>query len=201
MSKTYLALALTLTCVAVLFRDVLEQRMLLHMLIHIPLLVGAGVLFAHVRPRPISRVSGFSSWNNQGVAGWILVTGIITAWMIPRALDSAVESPSIDALKVCLLLFAGVIGTSSWRAASNAVARVFFAGNTLWMTATLGMLLRDAPTRLCTSYGARDQQETGVALIAFSAALGAAAVLYGLLYSAETLDACESEPSPPPHSH
>ena len=34
-----------------------------------------------------------------------------------------------------------------------------------WMTATIGLLLLDAPTRLCVNYGASDQRVAGYGLL------------------------------------
>lgn len=49
-----------------------------------------------------------------------------------------------------------------------------------WMMATIGMLLLDAPVRLCTSYGSSDQRETGIAMIALTVAGVAGAAVYAL---------------------
>ena len=98
---------------------------------------------------------------------------------VPRALDAAVEHLAIDALKLLSLVAAGAIARYSWRVAS-AIVRTFVIGHMAWMTATIGMLLLDAPVRLCTSYGSSDQRETGIAMIALTVAGVAGAAVYAL---------------------
>lgn len=140
----------------------LESRMMLHMFVQLPLLLASGVLFAigsissntaHV-PWPLARVG----------CTIVFVTGVITTWMIPRALDAAVEHWMIDVLKGGTMLLAGAFGYSAWQQAST-VVRTFVFGNAAWMTAVAGMLFLDARERLCTTYGAGEQKQAGVALI------------------------------------
>jgi len=172
-----LSVALGVVILAVVARGPLEQTMQRHMLVQLPMLVAAGVLLAQAftrrqRPAPTS-----TAWNVHGIAGLLLASGVVMTWMIPRALDAAVEHIIIDAAKFASLLAAGAIGATSWRAATTLV-RTFVVGNTAWMMATVGMLLLDAPVRLCTSYGASDQRVTGIALVALTiAAIAGALVL------------------------
>ena len=82
-------------------------------------------------------------WNVQGVAGLLIVSGVLMTWMVPRALDAAVEHLAIDVLKLLSLVAAGAIALYSWRVAS-AIVRTFVIGNMAWRTATIWMLLLDA---------------------------------------------------------
>ena len=55
---------------------------------------------------------------------------------------------------------------------------VFFAGNLIWMLATVGLLFHDTPTRLCASYLMDDQRLTGIGLVAYAIAVAIGIVLH-----------------------
>lgn len=146
--------------VAILAHTPLEARMVTHMLVQIPMLLLAGALFT------LPRTPREHHWSPGLVAGaFVFVTGVVTTWMIPRALDAAVEQWVVNAIKACTLVAAGALTVPAWRAASP-LARTFVVGNSAWMTATFGLLYLDAPARLCTSYGRGEQQQVGIALVA-----------------------------------
>ncbi|QJR36749.1 hypothetical protein [Gemmatimonas groenlandica] len=147
-------------------RDALERTMWLHMLVQIPLLIAAGVIASGViASRTTSPESGWlSRWNRQGMSGLVLAAGGVAFWMIPRWLDAAVGHVGVDVAKALSLWAVGVVGARSWRAA-GAIVQLFVLGNTAWMTATVGMLLLDAPTRVCVNYGASDQRLAGYGLL------------------------------------
>ena len=172
-------LAVSAVGVAVIARSPLEQTMQRHMLMQLPMLFGAGMLLGHVVPWRGDVRAPWRGWNAQGGAGLLFASGVLATWMVPRALDAAVEHAAIDALKVLSLVAAGAIALSSWRVAS-AIVRTFVIGNMAWMTATIGMLLLDAPVRLCASYGSSDQRETGIAMIALTMAGVAGAAVHAL---------------------
>ena len=177
MSTGRVVVALSAVGVAIIARSPLEQTMQRHMLMQLPMLFGAGMLMGHTVPlRGDVRVM-WRRWNVQGVAGLLVVSGVLMTWMVPRALDAAVEHLAIDALKLLSLVAAGAIALYSWRVAS-AIVRTFVIGNMAWMTATIGMLLLEAPVRLCTSYGSSDQRETGIAMITLTVAGAAVYALH-----------------------
>ena len=60
----------------------------------------------------------------------------------------------------------------SWRPA-GAVVQAFFVGNTVWMTVTVGLLVAQAPTRLCNAYLEGDQRQAGYGLFLLGIAGGA----------------------------
>lgn len=159
------AAALLALAVALSGAPWLESRMMLHMFVQLPLLMCSGVLFAvgsadanGNHPRwPLARIGGT----------FVFASGVVTTWMVPRALDAAVEHLAVDALKGVTLVLAGFLGFQAWQRATT-VVRTFVFGNTIWMTAVAGMLFLDADARLCTSYGAREQKQAGIALIAFT---------------------------------
>ncbi len=159
----------------VAFRMGLEQSMWLHMLVQMPLLVLAGIWLASPRPpspEPLSRqpdrktpvLAMLLPYNVAGVPGLLLASAAIAVWMIPRPLDAATESWMVDALKFALLVVSGAIGAASWRQAGT-VVRLFVLGNAVWMAATVGVLLLDAPNRVCVRYGANDQTVAGYGLV------------------------------------
>ncbi len=179
MSTVRVVLALSAVGVAVIARGALEQTMLRHMLMQMPMLFVAGLLLGDGVSWRGNVPAMWRGWNAQGVAGLLVVSGVLASWMVPRALDAAVQQVALDALKVLSLVLAGVIALHSWRVAS-AIVRTFVIGNMAWMAATIGMLLLDAPVRLCTSYGSSDQRETGIAMIALTIAGAAGAAVYAL---------------------
>ncbi len=154
----------------------LESRMSLHMLVQIPLLVVAGAMLCAPRRSATGQVS--RPWAHlvrgvdpNGVAGLLLSASIVTTWMVPRALDLAATQRIADVFKVMSLLLAGALLRYAWRAAS-AVTHAFVLGNMTWMAAVTGLLLRDAPARLCTSYLESDQVHAGTGLLLLGTAIG-----------------------------
>ena len=167
-----LALVLLLPPVA----SVLESRMALHMLVQIPALAVAGALLAgRGKTRDPAGGSGaqrLRAFDPGGVPGLLLAAGILTTWMIPRALDLAATQRGTDALKAATLLLAGALIRRSW-ARAGAITQAFVLGNMTWMAAVAGLLLRDAPVRLCTTYLEADQVHAGTGLLLLATAVGA----------------------------
>ena len=143
MSTGRVVVALSAVGVAIIARSPLEQTMQRHMLMQLPMLFGAGMLMGHTVPLRGDVRAMWRRWNVQGVAGLLVVSGVLMTWMVPRALDAAVEHLAIDALKLLSLVAAGAIALYSWRVAS-AIVRTFVIGNMAWRTATIWMLLLDA---------------------------------------------------------
>lgn len=140
-----------------------EARMMTHMFVQIPLLLTAGILLADDSVR---RDDATAPWPLvTTIAACVFATGVVTTWMIPRALDAAVELTVVNGGKVVSLVAAGAVGRRAWHDAPP-LLRTFAFGNTAWMTATAGMLFLDTPARLCTSYGQSEQRQAGLALIA-----------------------------------
>ncbi len=151
-------------------RELLLARMSLHMNMQLPLLVACGA--GLVAPWHAAMAPRLAPVNRLGLSGWLLGTGLFGVWMVPRALDAAVADAGIDALKVSSLLLAGAVLALSWRPA-GAVVQAFFVGNTVWMTVTVGLLVAQAPTRLCNAYLEGDQRQAGYGLLLLGIAGGA----------------------------
>ena len=162
---TGIAIALTLVLTPV--RDVIVASMTGHMLVQIPLLLLAGFLIG-APPRTDMRRSGL---NPGGAPGLLLTAAVLTTWMVPRALDLAVTSNSIAFLESGTLLVGGGLLHHSWQRA-GALGQAFFIGNLTWMAAVAGLLLRDAPVRVCTTYLIRDQLYAGTGLLLIATAIG-----------------------------
>jgi hypothetical protein len=139
------------------------------MLFQIPLIFGAATIPGYCLGARSSRA--WRQWNLEGVPGLLLATLTLTFWMIPIALDHAASDSSWEASKIVSLIVAGVIAGISWTASST-VARAFFLGNLLWMTATVGLLYQEYPQRLCNAYLWEDQSLTGEALVGVSVVVG-----------------------------
>lgn len=150
-------------------RTAMESRMTVHMLGQIPLLLWVGwSLASRVHHTVAPRVRAF---NPGGAPGLLLVAAMTAALMIPRALDLSATSPMIDAWKFALLLLAGALLRWSWTQA-GAPGQAFFVGNVTWMMAVVGVLLRDAPARVCTSYLVQDQRDAGTGLLCAAVIIG-----------------------------
>ncbi len=149
-------------------RHALEASMWRHMVLQFPLLMAAGALLAGALP---PRAHGAAArWNAHGIAGLVLVAGVLAVLMVPRVLDLALREPAIEAAKVAALVLAGAALRLSWRAA-GLVVQGFFLGNMLPMTAVVGQLYIDAPLRLCNAYLLDDQARLGQWLIGLAVLL------------------------------
>jgi len=150
-----------------LFQPWLEQRMVTHMVIELPLLFAIGWWAA---PAGGSGAGWLRMINASGLTGLTVATVISAIWMLPLSLDAAVLDPVAGWLKVGSVLFAGWITRISLREARTAV-QAFFLLNWAWMTAAAGALYQQAPERLCSTYQQGDQTWTGIGLVALVVAV------------------------------
>ena len=82
-------------------RDALEQVMVAHMLVQIPLLAIVGALGVTAVPQRVR--ARIAEWNRAGVSGTLLALIASSWWMVPRALDWALASPFMEAAKFVTL--------------------------------------------------------------------------------------------------
>jgi hypothetical protein len=178
-------------------RHAVESRMLLHMMLEFPLLMISGwashQMVARVGPASAVRTLAFIDW--QGWAGATLALGMAMAWMIPSALDAALLSAPVAAIKFASWWLAGAVLAGSWQRWSPELL-LFVAGNLTWMMATAGALYIDAPQRLCASYLLNEQRHTGIALIAAALAIGVLATVRAATSSAITRASSVSSTTP-----
>lgn len=159
---------------AVALRGSLVGSMSLHMLVHIPMLVVAGILLARalqdwlVQParREFTRRLAVqaAACNQHGIPGLLYATFVGMYWMIPKALDSVLLSPQADMAKFASVVLAGMWLYGSWRRAHN-VIRLFFLGGFCWTSAIAGMLYQESTARLCNFYLMNDQTWAGRGLV------------------------------------
>lgn len=154
-------------------RAPLEATMWRHMLVQLPLLVVCGVL---LRPllRPWLRLPpDVLRWDAQGLATLTAAAFATSYWMIPRALEQALDEPFANAMKFASLLLLGALLPGALRRA-HIVVQLFFVANICAMMALAGMLYRELPQRLCNAYLQDDQDLTGSWLVGLALVLGVA---------------------------
>ncbi len=169
-------LALLLTALAASLslpplRVLIEQSMVWHMLVQMPLLVAAGALAAAAWPAATG--GRWARWNRYGLTGFMLAQCVSAYWMIPALVDRAVVIPAADAAKLLSLWLAGAALRQAWVQAPLAV-QLFFLGYGLPMLAWLGFYLASTNLRLCNAYSLESQLRTGQGLVALAAVLGLA---------------------------
>ena len=162
-----LALALSLPPL----RALIEQSMLWHMAIQMPLLVLGGwltmrALAGHRMAQRLAR------WNRYGLTGFIAAQAIFAYWMLPLAIDRAIVLPLADAQKLVSLFVCGALLQHSF-ARSPAALQLFFVGYAVPMMIWLGFYFTSTDLRLCNAYSLESQIRTGRALVAWGLALGA----------------------------
>jgi hypothetical protein len=152
------------------------------MLAHIPMVFVSGMLLASAlgvtarrrreNGRAVTTCKPISSWsyNEYGLAGFLLATLVLGYWMIPKALDDVLVSESMSALKYVSVLIAGMAVRDSLQR-SNRVILIFFLGDFCWMAAIVGMLYQENPARLCNFYLLSDQEFAGRGLVLLSVIL------------------------------
>jgi hypothetical protein len=152
-------------------RALIEQSMVWHMLVQMPLLVAAGACAAAAWPGATG--GRLARFNRYGLTGFMLVQCITAYWMIPALVDRAVVLPGADAAKVLTLWLAGAALRQAWLQAPLAV-QLFFLGYGLPMLAWLGFYLASTNLRLCNAYSLESQLRTGQGLVALAVVLGMA---------------------------
>lgn len=141
----------------------LESTMTTHMLIQIPLLVLCGwALGGHVEVRHRERLAAL---HDLRWALLVVATTTFGVWMIPRLLDLAVETWTVDLLKALTLVLAGGLPLRVAWELLGPVARGIVHIEALASFGRLGWIYLDSPSRLCTQYGLQDQQRLGGLLL------------------------------------
>ena len=179
------ALALLVLLATPLLRQTLEASMARHMLLQFPLCMLAGALLAGALPAAAR--SAIARWNAYGISGLVATALVLGLLMVPRVLDLALVSLAIELAKVSALVLAGAALRLSWHPA-GLVVQGFFLGNVLPMTAVVGQLYVDSPTRVCNAYLLDDQEQLGHWLV-WLAVVIAVAWLAWMLYAMVRRDA------------
>ncbi|MBS0570045.1 MAG: hypothetical protein JSS28_05525 [Proteobacteria bacterium] len=150
-------------------RRALQSSMTAQMLIDIPLLGACGWLLAMAVPDGLGRA--LARWDSGGISGLLLASFTGLLWMLPRALDAAVEVPWVALAKLASVpLLIGLPLGLSWPRMGFVVRGVFLAE----LVATcfrLGWLYLISPVRLCSNFLLDDQQRLGEWLLVIGAAI------------------------------
>jgi len=150
----------------------LEAEMVTHMLVQIPLLALSGVLLVSAAGGCMRRI--LEPYNESGLSGMLVVLFASSFWMLPRALDAALDRPAMELFKfVSLPLLVGAPLAVSW-GRLGPVGRGFVLANTISMIAALGWLYRQSPVRLCNYYLIDQQVVLGDCLLWVALAWGLA---------------------------
>ena len=144
-------------------RGALEQSMVGHMLVQIPLLVLCGVWFASAIPMGPRQV--LQEVNAYGLTGLALILVTSLFWMLPRHLDAALEEPLYELAKFTMLpLLIGIPLQLSWKPLT-AIGRGLVWSNLVAMLWVLSWLYLAAPVRVCNNYLIDEQTLVGRILL------------------------------------
>ena len=192
------ALVLLALLATPLLRQTLEASMARHMLLQFPLFLFAGALLAGALPAAAG--SAIARWNAHGISGLLATALVLGLLMVPRLLDLALVNPAIELAKISALVLAGAALRLSWRPA-GLVVQGFFLGNVLPMTAVVGQLYVDSPTRVCNAYLLDDQEQLGHWLVWLAVAIAVAWLawmFYAMVRRDQALQAPDRVPELPP---
>lgn len=144
-------------------RHALESTMTLQMLVQVPLLALAGWWIVHGLPDGFER--RLAGWNRGGISGLLLasLTGLV--WMLPLAMDAALDDPRVTLAKfLSVPLLIGAPIALSWPRAGFVVRGVVLV-ELIATAIRLGWLYLISPVRLCSNYLLDDQQQLGKILL------------------------------------
>ena len=144
-------------------RHTLESAMTLQMLVQIPLLALAGWWLAQGTPGSLNQ--RLSAWNHRGISGLLLASLVGMVWMLPLAMDAALDDPRVTLAKfLSVPLLIGAPIALSWPRAGFVVRGVVLV-ELIATTLRLGWLYLISPLRLCSNYLLDDQQRVGRILL------------------------------------
>lgn len=147
----------------------LEEIMLTHMLVQLPLLIVAGSLMARYFQIKFPRF--FKKWNRNGIPGIILFIIITTYWMIPRVMDETLMLNSVEIFKyVSLPFLAGIPLRDSWEKL-GVTGKTFVMINYISMFGLMGWFYIDSPIQICNNYLKIEQQQLGWGFLIITATM------------------------------
>ncbi len=150
-------------------RHALEATMTLQMLLQMPLLTLAGWWLARGAPTWLDR--HLASWNQHGISGLLLASLTGMVWMLPLALDAALDDSWVTLAKfLSIPLLIGAPVALSWPHAGFVVRGVVLL-EVIATTFRLGWLYLISPLRLCSNYLLDDQQQLGKILFVVGCAI------------------------------
>lgn len=150
-------------------RHLFESTMTLQMLAQLPLLAFAGWSCTRGGARWLE--PRLAPWNHQGISGLLLASLTSLVWMLPLALDAALDDPMVALAKfLSVPLLIGAPVALSWPRAGFVVRGLVLA-ESIAMTLRLGWLYLISPARLCNNFLLDDQQRLGKALLVLGFAI------------------------------
>jgi len=140
---------------------VLQQNMLSHMLLQIPLLILIGIIIGlSLNTRYHIKVT-----YSYALPGLLIASFSLLFWMLPRSLDASLSYPSYAVAKFTTLpLLIGIPLALCWHAIT-AITKGFFITQIISMLMVLAWLYIESPIRLCNYYLINEQQQLGYALL------------------------------------
>lgn len=139
--------------------DLLESLMFIHMHVQMPLLAVVGMLWAPLIKENIPKF--FSNWNEDGIPGMILLSIVVTYWIIPRAMDDAITYMSVEIFKfISWPLFVGLPLIDSWdklKERGKFISYIYFS----CIYGTMGFIYILAEDQLCNNYLIIEQRILG----------------------------------------
>jgi len=157
-------------------RNLVESRMVTHMLLQFPLLVASGWMVALAVSHWGSCLDSMDAIDAQGLLAMSFASCALAFWMIPTALDLALLSEPVRWAKYSSLWLTGFLLGRAWRRLSTEL-EIFFLGMVIWMMATVGMIYQTMSQRLCVSYLLDEQRWAGIGLLAAAMLMSSAALL------------------------
>lgn len=158
-------------------RALIEQSMLWHMAVQMPLMVASGwLLHGYIAGSSVRE----PAWDRFGLTSFMLSQLILSFWMLPLAVDRAVVLPYVDLFKLASLTAAGERLRAAMRRSPPAL-QLFFVGTTVSMLLATGIFLATTETRLCNAYALASQQSAGGAVVALGLSIGLAWLIQTLV--------------------
>lgn len=158
----FVALLLLLIVSIPYIRLWLEESMVGTMFIQYPILVASGFFLAKGFPKRWRNF--FTYYNENGIAGIIIVLCVSIFWMLPRAMDAALNDPYMEMAKYLSLSFVvGVPLYYSWNLLGS-ISKSFIWTNLISKIFVMSWLYIVSPARLCNNYLVSEQQQLGKAL-------------------------------------
>src|SRR5690625_1234962 len=140
-----------------------ESIMTIHMHMQMPLLAIAGMLMTPFLKQTFPNF--FARWNKGGVPGIILFLIVMCYWLIPRAMDDALMSISVEVFKfISWPLLVGVPLMDSWGKLTKRWKSFTF----IFLTIAYGLMAAIyifAPDQLCNNYLIVEQRTLGWAFL------------------------------------
>ena len=142
--------------------ELLEDQMVLHMLVQIPLLIAVGWFFGLCVSPLLIGIN--EQWNRYGISGLILGIFTLGFWMLPQNLDGALSHIEFEIVKLVSLPFlCGLPLGLSW-SKTTMLVRGFLKANFISMLLFVSWAYTVVPFRVCNNYLVTDQEALATTL-------------------------------------